>query len=195
MHHLNEENFISQLRQGDSSAYKELLQQFGNKVHNTSIGILQNEEDAEDVTQEVFIEVFKSIHHFKGESKLSTWIYRITVIKSLEFLRKKKRKKRFGFVQSLFGMESVLPVTDKQHFYHPGVEIENKERARILFTAIDKLPENQRTAFVLHKVEGLSYAEIAEVMKTSVSSVESLMFRAKQNLQKLLSDYYNKNEK
>jgi len=193
--YLNEQDFISQLRSGDASAYKQLVGSFGDKVHNTVISILQNEEDAEDITQEVFIEVFRSVHGFKGESTLSTWIYRISVMKSFEFLRKKKRKKRFAIVQSLFGMESVLPETDKPHFYHPGVQLENKERAAILFSAIDKLPENQKTAFILHKTEGLSYTEIADIMKTSVSSVESLMFRAKQNLQKLLADYYNKNEK
>ena len=192
---MGEELLISGLRNGDSSAYNELVKQFADKVFNTSVSILQNTEDAEDITQEVFIEVFRSIHNFKGESKLSTWIYRITVVKALEFLRKKKRKKRFAIVQSLFGMESVLPETDMPHFYHPGVQLENKERSAILFVAIDQLAENQKTAFVLHKIEGLSYAEVAEVMKTSVSSVESLLFRAKQNLQKLLGDYYNKNEK
>ena len=191
---MSEANFISQLREGNQSAYKELVKQFGNKVHNTVIGILQNEEDAEDITQEVFIEVFRSVHGFKGESTLSTWIYRISVVKSLEFLRKKKRKKRFAIVQSLFGMESVLPELDKPDFYHPGVQLENKELSAILFKAIDQLAETQKTAFVLHKVEGLSYAEIADIMKTSVPSVESLMFRAKQNLQKLLADYYNKHE-
>ncbi len=192
---MGEELLIQQLREGNSSAYNDLVKQFADKVFNTSISILQNTEDAEDITQEVFIEVFRSIHNFKGESKLSTWIYRITVIKALEFLRKKKRKKRFAIVQSLFGMESVLPETDMPHFYHPGVQLENKERSAILFAAIDQLAENQKTAYILNKVEGLSYDEVAEVMKTSVSSVESLLFRAKQNLQKLLADYYNKNEK
>ena len=192
---MGEEQLIKGLRVGDASAYKELVSLFSNKVFNTSVSILQNNEDAEDITQEVFIEVFKSIHNFKGEAKLSTWIYRITVIKAFEFLRKKKRKKRFAIVQSLFGLESVLPETDMPHFYHPGVQLENKERSAILFKAIDRLAENQKTAFVLHKIEGLSYAEVAEVMKTTVPSIESLLFRAKQNLQKLLADYYNKNEK
>jgi RNA polymerase sigma factor (sigma-70 family) len=192
---LDEENLISLLKQKDQTAFKELVHQFSSKVYNTALGILQHAEDAEDVSQEVFIEVFQSIQQFKGESKLSTWIYRITVSKSLEFIRKKNRKKRFAFVQSLFGLESVLPEKDKAHFYHPGVLLENKERAAILFQAIDKLPENQKTAFILHKIENLSYAEITEVMMISLSSVESLMFRAKQNLQKLLSAYYEENEK
>lgn len=192
---MNEEPFISRLIQKDQSAFKQLVDEFSSRVHNTSLGILQNAEDAEDVSQEVFIEVFQSIHQFKGDSKLSTWIYRITVIKSLEFLRRKNRKKRFAFVQSLFGLENVLPEKNHEDFYHPGIQLENKERSAILFKAIDQLPENQKTAFVLAKVENLSYAEISEVMKITLSSVESLMFRAKQNLQKQLSKYYEENEK
>jgi RNA polymerase sigma factor (sigma-70 family) len=192
---LNEEQFITRLRQKDEAAFTELISEFGNRVYNTVLGILQQSEDAEDVSQEVFIEVFQSIHQFKGESKLSTWIYRISVSKSFEFVRRRKRKKRFAVIQSLFGMESVLPSKEHAHFYHPGVQLENKERSAILFIAIDALPENQKTAFVLHKLEQLSYAEIAEVMKVTLGSVESLMFRAKQNLQKSLSDYYEKNEK
>ena len=192
---MNEEYFISQLKSGDGIAYKKLLDQFSKIVFNTCIGILQNTEDAEDISQEVFTEVFQSIHQFKGNSKLSTWIYRITVSKSLEFIRKKNRKKRIAFIQSLFGDDGVEPINEVPNFFHPGVQLENKERAAILFAAIDKLPENQKAAFVLHKTEDLSYAEIAEVISVSVSSVESLMFRAKQNLQKLLGDYYEKNEK
>lgn len=155
---------------------------------------MQHQHDAEDVTQEVFAEIFQSILQFKGEAKLSTWIYRIAVSKSLEFLRKKNRKKRFGFMQGLFGNDDLSPIKHVSDFYHPGVQLENKERAKILFAAIDKLPENQKTAFVLSKMEDLSYDEIAEIMKTSLSSVESLMFRAKQNLQKLLGDYYRENK-
>ena len=192
---MNEQEFISRLRNQDAIAFKELIKLFGNKVFNTSLGILQNKEDAEDVTQEIFVAVFQSIHQFKGESKLSTWIYRIALSRSLEFLRKKNRKKRFGFVQRLFGDDEVEPINDIPNFLHPGVQLENKERSQILFAAINKLPENQKTAFILHKVEDLSYAEITEVMQVSLSSVESLLFRAKQNLQKLLGDYYEKNER
>lgn len=171
------------------------MNDYGSKVYNTSLGILQNEQDAEDITQEVFIEVIISIGRFKEDSKISTWLYRIALNKSLEFLRRKNRKKRFGFLSALFVGDGSTLLTDVPHFYHPGVQLENKERAAILFRAISRLPESQRTAFVLHKLEDLSYAEIAEIMKVSVSSVESLMFRARQNLQRLLGSYYEKNEK
>ena len=192
---MNEELLIAQLKEGSTHAFGIVVEEFKGVVYNTSLGIVQNQEDAEDISQEVFAEVYQSIKNFKGESKLSTWIYRIAISKSLEHLRRKNRKKRFAFVQSLFGAEGVTPIRDIPHFHHPGVQLENKERTAILFSAIDKLPENQKTAFILHKMEGVSYQEIAEVMKTSLSSVESLQFRAKQNLQKLLREYYEKNEK
>lgn len=149
-------------------------------------------QDAEDVAQEVFVTVYEKIYQFKGDSSLSTWIYRITVRHSLDFIRKQKRRKRFAFVQSLFAGNILQPVKD---FQHPGIQLENAERAAILFKAIEKLPDTQKVAFLLHKTEGLSYAEIAEVLQTTVPAIESLLSRAKQNLKKHLTHYYEKNEK
>jgi RNA polymerase sigma factor (sigma-70 family) len=192
---LNEENCIRLLKSGDQTAFREVVDHFRDSVFNTALGLLQNHEDAGDISQEVFIEVYQSVGKFRGDAKLSTWIYRITVQKSLEHIRNSRRKKRSGILLSIFGKENMVPVAASAPFYHPGVLLENKERAAVLFEALGRLPENQRTAFTLHKIESLSYAEIAEILSISLSSVESLMFRAKQNLQKLLSDYYEKNEK
>lgn len=159
-------------------------------VFNTVIGFLQNHEDAEDVTQNVFIKVFESINQFKGESALSTWIYRVSVTSALEFLRKKKRKKRFGFLSPIWG-EDNEPVVDIPDFHHPGVQLDNKEKATILFKAIKQLPENQQIAFILNKVEGLSYQEVAAIMQTSLSAIESLLHRAKSNLKEILKNFNN----
>ena len=183
---MNELHFIQSLQKGDETAYTQLVALYSDRVYNTALGLLQHAEDAEDVAQDVFVQVFQSIDGFKGDAKLSTWIYRITTTKSLEFIRKKAAKKRFGIFQSLFGLENKLQAANEP-FYHPGVDIENKERSAILFSAIDKLPEKQKAAFILHKTEDLSYAEVAAVLETSVSAVESLLFRAKQNLQATLS--------
>jgi len=191
---MTETEFVAKLKKGDFDAFDELVKQFGNQVFNTTISLLQNREDAEDITQEVFAEVFESVKLFNENAKLATWIYRIAVTKSLDHLRKKKAKKRFGFVQSIFGKEGAINKTDHSVFYHPSAQLENKERAAELFKAIDQLPENQRTAFTLHKLEDLSYAEVADIMKLSVSAVESLMVRAKQNLQETLTDYYKENK-
>jgi RNA polymerase sigma factor (sigma-70 family) len=151
---------------------------------------VQNPTDAEDLTQEVFIKVIDSISSFKEESKFSTWLYRIATTKALDLLRSRKRKKRFGFIKTIFGNEhpDEVQLTD---FHHPGVQLEQKERAAVLFKAIAKLPENQKVAFTLHKLEGLSYQEISNVMDTTVSAVESLMSRARVNLKKELSEFYN----
>jgi RNA polymerase sigma factor (sigma-70 family) len=179
----------------ETNDFSVLYETHKNMVYNLCLKYLQNIEDAEDVTQEVFVIIHNSLHQFKGESKISTWIYRIAVTRSLEFIRAKKRQKRFAFFQTIFTNEKGEVKTEASHFHHPGVQLENKERAAILFSAIDKLPENQKTAFILAKLEDLSYSEISEVMNISNSSVESLLFRAKQNLQKLLGAYYQKNEK
>jgi RNA polymerase sigma-70 factor, ECF subfamily len=183
---LNEVELIQGLRKGDEAAFRFLVENYQDRVFNTAIAIVQNAEDAEDVAQEVFIQVFRSIHSFKAESKLSTWIYRITTTRALDHLRSRKSKKRFGFLQRLFG-DNNETLHDLPDFNHPGVAMDRKENAALLFKAINQLPENQKIAFTLHKLEDLSYQEISEIMKTSVAAVESMMHRAKQNLRKILT--------
>lgn len=184
---MTEEELIIALRHGEEPAFKELVIQFQDKVFNTALGLLQHQTEAEDIAQEVFIQVYRSIQNFKGDSLLSTWIYRITITKSLDHLRSKKRKKRFGFLSSLFGDDNK-PVYEAKDFNHPGVLQERKEDAAILFKLIDQLPENQRIAFILNKVEELSYREIAAVLDTTESAVDSLLQRAKQNLRKKINN-------
>jgi RNA polymerase sigma-70 factor (ECF subfamily) len=184
---LTEEELLSGLRNGEEPAFKELVTRFQDKVFNTALGLLQHHTEAEDIAQEVFIQVYRSIQQFKGDSLLSTWIYRITVTKSLDHLRSKKRKKRFGFLSNLFG-EDNRPLHEPEDFNHPGVQHEKKEDAALLFKMVDQLPENQRTAFILNKVEELSYREIADILKTSEPAVDSLLQRAKQNLRKKLNE-------
>jgi len=184
---LDEHNLIDRIIENDEAAFRELYDAFSSRVYNTALGFLQSAEDAEDVTQEIFVLIYRSIKNFNRESSLSTWIYRIAVNKSLEFIRSKKRKKRFAIVKSIFAKEEVEEPPD---FLHPGIIAENKDRAKILFKAIDKLTENQKTAFLLNKIDNLSYKEISEIMKLSLSSVESLIFRARENLKKQLSSFY-----
>ena len=189
---MNELELIQQLRAGDEGAFKSLVANYQDLVYNTAVGIVQNSEDAEDVAQEVFIQVYRSIDQFKGDARLSTWIYRITTTKALDHIRSRKRKKRFAFITSLFGPNDEL-VHEPVDFHHPGVALDRKEQAALLFRMIEQLPENQKVAFTLHKTEELSYQEIADVMQLSVSAVESLLFRARQNLRKLLEKYYQQN--
>lgn len=190
---LNEWELIERLKQGDEAAFKQIVDSSQGLVYNTALGIVQSPEDAEDVAQEVFVQLYESIKGFKGESRLSTWLYRVTVSKAMDHLRKKKRKKRFAFVQSLFGANDEL-VHDPPDFVHPGVTLDNKEKAKELFKAIEKLPEKQKVAFTLNRVEGLSYQEISEIMKLTVASVESLLHRARKNLRRTLESFYSQND-
>ena len=184
------EVLVDQLKQGNQSGFTALVDLYQDMVYNTALSIVQNKDDADDIAQEVFVQVYLSVNTFKGESKLSTWIYRITITKALDHEKRKKRKKRLGFIQSLFGgdkEEHQYPV----EFDHPGVQLEKKESASELFKALKKLPDKQRIAFTLQKLEGISNHEIAEIMNTSLFAVESLMGRAKINLKKILFNYYN----
>jgi len=163
---------------------------FQEKVFNTALNFLQNQQDAEDAAQEAFIQVYNSIGQFKGNSTLSTWIYRITISKCLDHTRSKKRKKRFAFISRLFSENNEL-LYEAPDFDHPGVQLDRKEDAAILFKMVNSLPENQKTAFLLNKVEGMSYMEIAGIMGLSESAVDSLLQRAKQNLRKKINEQIN----
>lgn len=190
---MNDQALIEALKSGDRSAFKVFYETYADRVYNTALGLVQNEDDARDITQEVFVTAFENIRHFRQEAQLSTWLYRITVSQSLDFIKAKKRKKRGGGMIRIFKNKEDRSMPDVPHFAHPGVLLEQQENARILFAAVQSLPDNQKVAFTLHKVEGLSYQEVADTMNMSLSAVESLLHRAKQNLKKWLENYY-KNE-
>jgi len=181
---------LQRIASGDRNAFRQLYDAYKRLVFNASLGYLQNSSEAEEITQDVFIEINRSAAHFKGESSIKTWIYRITVNKCLDQLRHRNRKKRAGFLTSLFKKDSAELMIDVPHFHHPGVLLENKEKAALLFKLIDQLPEKQKTAFFLAHLEDLPQHEIAEVMGSSVKAVESLIQRAKANLRNWMEKFY-----
>ena len=165
--------------------FQNIYNQYHVLVYNVALNYLQNTEDAEEITQDVFVQVYNSLHQFGEKSTLKTWIYRITINKCLDFIKHKNSKKRLF----IFGNKSQNEndYINVSNFEHPGILLENKEKSTILFKTINELPENQKTAFILSKMDGLSNPEISEVMQLSISSVESLVFRAKTNLREKLS--------
>ena len=169
--------------------FKAVYDEFKQLVYNLALNYVQNTEDAKDITQEVFVKVYQHYDkHDPAAASLKTWIYRIAINHSLDFLRSRKTKKRFGFITSLFQKESGEPINDAAHFDHPGVVTEDKEDLQHLFAAINELPENQKTALILTRIEDRPQKEVAEIMNTSVKAVEALLQRAKQTLTKKLKD-------
>lgn len=155
-----------------------LYEKHAKQVYNLALQYVQNVNDAEEITQDVFVAAYKSLDKFRNESNYSTWLYRITINKSLDFLKAKKRKKRF------FWFTNELTENDLIEFEHPGVLVENKEETAFIFSCINELPDNQKTALILNKIEQLPLAEIAGIMELSPKAVESLVQRAKTNLSK-----------
>jgi len=162
-------------------------------VLNTCYRFVMNRQDAEDLAQDVFVEVHRSLESFREESKLSTWIYRIAVTKSLDHLRRMKRKKRFSSIKRIIGIDDPAEDLPSTSGDNPEQALAGKERAGILQDALNTLPDNQKTAFLLSKQDGYTNSEIADILQTSVSAVESLIHRAKKNLHDKLSRYYTNN--
>jgi len=177
----------------DNKDFEKLYNQYSILVYNLALNYLQNIEDAEEITQDVFIQINNSISKFQEKSSLKTWIYRITINKCLDFIKHKNSQKRFF----IFGKKSQneFEIENVSNFEHPGILMENKEKSKLLFEIINELGENQKTAFLLSKIDGLSNPEISEIMKLSISSVESLVFRAKSTLKEKISNKFEEYRK
>ena len=171
---------IDKLRNGEANEFKKLTLMLSAKVLNLAYHLTGNKEDAEDITQEVFIAVFKGLPNFKGASEISTWIYSITVNKCKEKTRRDLRQKRKGINVPLEKVDFFLSSqnTDAEFIQH---EEETRMRNILL-----RIPENQRIAFTMFTMEEFSYLEIAQAMNLSLSAVESLLFRARVNLKKII---------
>ncbi len=182
---------IEGLKAGDENAFRQFVDTYKKDLYNLCLNIVTNAEDAEDLAQEAFIQAYHSVKTFREGAQLKTWLYRIAINKCYDHLRWKKRKKRFAFTQPLYNREDE-PIEIPSNFQHPGIVMDNKETAKVLFAAIESLPDNQQTAFVLFEMQGMDYRQIAETMDMSVSAVESLLFRARASLRKKLEGYYSK---
>jgi RNA polymerase sigma-70 factor (ECF subfamily) len=187
---MHESELVDRLKKGDEAAYRLFVDSHQSSVLNCCFRVVADRVAAEDLTQEVFIEVHRSIRQFRSESKLSTWVYRIAMTKSLDHLKALRRKKRFGVLKGLLPTDPDAVSALPSDLPSPHQVLEQEERKRVLAWAIDLLPDNQRVAFTLSKYDALSCQEIADVLNTTVPAIESLIFRAKANLRNRLSTHY-----
>jgi RNA polymerase sigma factor (sigma-70 family) len=190
----SESDLVQGLQSGNEDSFRYLVDKFQVNVIRTCKGFVHSSADAEDIAQEVFIEIFESAGKFQGNSELSTWIYRIAVNKSLNFIRSSGRKMFISLIDKLSSSDNTSVSEPRAgDEMSPDNPIQNNEQTQAINSAMAALPTKQKTAFILSKYDDLSYKEIAVIMGISGSSVESLIFRAKKNLQKKLFVYYKKN--
>ena len=176
---------IKAILEGDQRAFKDLVDDYKVIIVNTCYAFVHDKDDAEDLAQEVFIQAYESLDKFRGECKLSTWLYRIAVNKAINY------KKSVRYRMKRIRLEGDNPISIPSKDELAQEKIEKEEIISHLHQAIKNLPERQRIALVLNKYEERPYKEVAEIMGISLASVESLLFRAKSYLEKYFSNYKN----
>jgi len=187
---MTDKQIIQGIQQGDEAAFKTLVDQYQDMVINVSHRFVRNRDDALDIAQEVFIKAYDSVEKFREQSSLSTWLYRIAVNRSLNFVRDRKRKNIINSLDMLFENEGPSPIQQQQdHNDRADEQMEKNENMHALYKALDELPKKQRAALTLNKLEELSYKEIAAIMEISVSETGVLINRARKKLQKKLLNH------
>lgn len=185
---MDDSQLIEQILKNNNLAFRSLIEKYKKLVYTTVFRIVNNQHDAEDVFQEVFLQIFKSCQHVRNEEDLTMWIYKIAYNKSISFVRKKNPAKAANRQEQ----DSPEQTLDNNCIDNetPARKLEQQEAVSHLFKLIDELPESQKTVLLMHKFEGFSQKEICEKLKLSSTSVESLMYRAKKNLKNRLTDYF-----
>ena len=176
-------------RDGDMRAYDQLIQRYQGRIYSTIYHMTSNHEDANDLAQDTFIKAYSVLKSFKGDSSFYTWIYRIAVNKTINFLKARKNKYSLSLNDMDFNAENdpdlVAFVSDKT----PRREVALAELQQKLNEAMQKLSEDHRMVITLHDVQGLSHDEIAAIMECNTGTVRSRLFYARQQMQALLSNY------
>ena len=186
---LDEQLLVKRARVGDLGAYDELVRRYQERIYATVYHMTSNHEDANDLAQEAFIKAFQALKSFKGGSSFYTWVYRIAVNKTINFLKQRRHKSQISLNDLDFNAEHdpdlVALISEKT----PRREINLNELQERLNVAMQKLSEPHRLVVTLHDVQGLSHEEIAEIMDCNIGTVRSRLFYARQQLQAYLSDY------
>jgi RNA polymerase sigma-70 factor (ECF subfamily) len=186
---VDEKALVRQAREGDLEAYDQLMRCYQERIYATIYHMTANHEDANDLAQESFIKAFQALKSFKGDSSFYTWLYRIAVNKTINFLKRRKDRIHLSLnnldLNAEHDPDLMALISDKTPRREAGLaELQEKLNAALL-----KLSESHRLVVVLHDVQGLSHDEIAKVMNCNIGTVRSRLFYARQQLQAWLSDY------
>jgi len=185
---------VERARAGDQAAFEQLVRQYDRQIFRVAQHITQNREDAEDITQDVFLKAYGKLEQFQGNSKFSTWLVRIAVNESLMRLRKRKTSRTVSMDQDVQTEEGSIPRDFADWSPNPEQIYGQSELGDILRKTINGLPPGFRTVFTLRDIENLSTEETAEALGLSVPAVKSRLLRARLQLRERLSRYMKKSE-
>ena len=191
-----EEDFelLAKFKKGDQKAFELLVRKYKTTVFNTIYSIMGNAQEADDIAQEVFLKVYTKADSFKGESSFSTWLYRVTVNRCIDELR--RRKNKIISYEIEFNQEEKLKLKDVLVSRENDIteKLRQKELQDIIQKAMNSLPKKYRIILTLKEIEGLSYKEISQIMKISLAKVKIWLFRARQKLKGKLAFLYSQGE-
>jgi len=187
--HEEDETLVARAQGGDASAFDVLVERYKQRVYATVYHMTGNHEDANDLVQDAFIKAYRNLHSFKGQSSFYTWIYRIAVNRTINFLKRRKDRGHLSLNDMDANVETDPDYVELMSHITPRREVGLNELQEKLNEAIQKLSEEHRAVVIMHDVQGMTHADIAKVMHCSEGTVRSRLFYARQQLQGLLSDY------
>ncbi|MBI9061174.1 MAG: sigma-70 family RNA polymerase sigma factor [Marinilabiliaceae bacterium] len=181
-----DQQLVTEFLEGNNHAFRLLTERYQQKVFTICIGFTHDKDEANDVSQETFIEVFRSLPKFRGQSSFSTWLYRIAVTKSMKFVQRDRFKK---FKLSLDSLADTIGYEQSDTGNLADDRINRQETKKMLKKALSSLPKKQRIAFVLNKYKELTNTEISEIMTLPVATVDTLIHRARKNMKHYIIKY------
>ena len=185
----DDETLVARTQKGDSAAFDVLVGRYKERLYATVYHMTANHEDANDLVQDTFIKAFKSIRSFRGRSSFYTWIYRIAVNRTINFLKRRKNRNQYSLDDVDSSIQTDPDLVEMMSHVTPRREAGLTELQEKLNEALQKLSDSHRAVVTMHDIQGMTHADIAKVLKCSEGTVRSRLFYARQQLQGLLSDY------
>lgn len=180
---------VAAVRNGDTTAYRGLVERYQTRVYHLVFGMVRNREDAREITQEAFVKAYRSLHAFRDESRFYTWLYRIAMNLTIDFVRRRDKGPVSGAEEDVAVREPDGAVAEVHHAESPRRAYERKELHAAILAAVGELPEDQRQVVLLREIDGLSYKEIAEIVGVPEGTVMSRLFYARKKLQTALAPF------
>jgi RNA polymerase sigma factor (sigma-70 family) len=189
LQHEEDESLVRRTQNGDSTAFDVLVERYKERLYATVYHMTSNHEDANDLVQETFIKAYKSLPSFRGQSSFYTWVYRIAVNRTINFIKRRKNRNQYSLDDMDSSIQNDPDLVELMSHVTPRREVGLTELHEKLNEALQKLSEPHRAVVTLHDVQGMTHADIAKAMKCSEGTVRSRLFYARQQLQSLLTDY------